>query len=217
MTTDHISPAGNISKTSVAAKYLSGRGVEPKEFNSYGARRGHDHVMARGTFANVRLVNKLADKPGPNTRHIPSGEMLPIYEAAERYQQEGHQLVVLAGKEYGSGSSRDWAAKGPYLQGIKGVIAQSYERIHRSNLVGMGVLPLQFKEGESADSHGLNGSETFDIDMQGGNLKVGQDVVVKASNGKSFTVTCRLDTDPEIAYFQNGGILHYVLRKLKAQ
>lgn len=123
-------------------------------------------------------------------------------------------MIILAGKEYGSGSSRDWAAKGPYLQGVKAVIAQSYERIHRSNLVGMGILPLQFKAGESADSHGLTGLETFDLDIQGGNLKVGQDVTVKASNGKSFNVVCRLDTDPEIAYYQNGGILHYVLRKL---
>ena len=142
ITTDHISPAGNISKTSSAAKYLNGRGVEPKDFNSYGARRGHDHVMARGTFANVRLVNKLVDKPGPNTLHVPSGDVMPIYDAAARYIADGHPLCVLAGKEYGSGSSRDWAAKGPYLQGIKVVIAQSYERIHRSNLLGMGILPL---------------------------------------------------------------------------
>lgn len=159
ITTDHISPAGNISKTSSAAKYLNGRGVAPKDFNSYGARRGHDHVMARGTFANVRLVNKLVEKPGPNTLHVPSGEQMAIYEAAERYQKDGHALCVLAGKEYGSGSSRDWAAKGPYLQGIKVVVAQSYERIHRSNLLGMGILPLQFKDGESADTLGLTGKE----------------------------------------------------------
>lgn len=142
ITTDHISPAGNISKTSSAAKYLNGRGVGPKDFNSYGARRGHDEVMARGTFANVRLVNKLVEKPGPNTIHVPSGEQMSIFDASARYIAEGHPLVVLAGKEYGSGSSRDWAAKGPYLQGIKVVIAQSYERIHRSNLLGMGILPL---------------------------------------------------------------------------
>ena len=212
VTTDHISPAGNISKTSVAAKYLSGRGVEAKEYNSYGARRGHDHVMARGTFANVRLVNKLADKPGPNTKHIPSGEQMAIYDAAERYQADGHQLVVLAGKEYGSGSSRDWAAKGPYLQGIKGVIAQSYERIHRSNLLGMGILPMEFKYGESADSLGLDGSEQFTFDY--GVLGVGSDVTVTTSTGKSFVVKTRLDTDPEVAYYLNGGILRYVLRKL---
>ena len=142
ITTDHISPAGNISKTSSAAKYLNGRGVGPKDFNSYGARRGHDEVMARGTFANVRLVNKLVEKPGPNTIHVPSGEQMSIFDASARYIADGHPLVVLAGKEYGSGSSRDWAAKGPYLQGIKVVIAQSYERIHRSNLLGMGILPL---------------------------------------------------------------------------
>lgn len=146
ITTDHISPAGNISKTSAAAHYLKNRGVESQDFNSYGARRGHDHVMARGTFANVRLVNKLVDKPGPHTLHIPSGEKMAIYDAAAKYQAEGHGLIVLAGKEYGSGSSRDWAAKGPYLQGIKAVIAQSYERIHRSNLLGMGILPLEFKD-----------------------------------------------------------------------
>lgn len=142
ITTDHISPAGNISKTSSAAKYLNGRGVQPKDFNSYGARRGHDDVMARGTFANVRLVNKLVEKPGPNTIHVPSGDQMAIYDAAARYQADGHALCVLAGKEYGSGSSRDWAAKGPYLQGIKVVVAESYERIHRSNLLGMGILPL---------------------------------------------------------------------------
>jgi len=213
ITTDHISPAGNIAKTSSAAKYLNGRGVEPKDFNSYGARRGHDHVMARGTFANVRLVNKLVDKPGPNTIHVPSGDQMPIYDAAARYMEEGHALCVLAGKEYGSGSSRDWAAKGPSLQGIKVVIAQSYERIHRSNLLGMGILPLQFKEGESADTLGFTGKETFTFDL-GETIAVGQDVNVVASNGTKFVTKCRLDTDPEVAYFTNGGILRYVLRKL---
>lgn len=142
VTTDHISPAGNIAKTSVAAKWLISRGVEQKLFNSYGARRGNDLVMARGTFANVRIVNKLVDKVGPFTKHIPSGEVLPIYEAAEKYMSENRQTIIIAGKEYGSGSSRDWAAKGPKLQGVKAVIAQSYERIHRSNLLGMGILPL---------------------------------------------------------------------------
>jgi aconitate hydratase len=190
------------------------RGVTAKDFNSYGARRGHDEVMARGTFANVRLVNKLVEKPGPNTIHVPTGEQMPIYEAAARYIADGHALCVLAGKEYGSGSSRDWAAKGPFLQGIKVVIAQSYERIHRSNLLGMGILPLQFKEGESADSHGFTGRETFSFDFGTERISVGQDVTVTASNGTVFTTKCRLDTDPEIAYFMNGGILRYVLRKL---
>jgi len=142
ITTDHISPAGNIAKSSSAAAWLKSQGVEPKDFNSYGARRGNDHVMARGTFANVRLINKMVEKPGPNTTHVPSGDVMPIYDAAARYIAEGHQLIILAGKEYGSGSSRDWAAKGPYLQGVKCVIAESYERIHRSNLLGMGILPL---------------------------------------------------------------------------
>lgn len=147
ITTDHISPAGNISKTSPAAKYLLSKGVEARDFNSYGARRGNDEIMARGTFANVRLVNKLVDKPGPKTVHIPSGEVLEIFDASARYIQDGQQLVILAGQEYGSGSSRDWAAKGPYLQGVKAVIAESFERIHRSNLIGMGILPLQFNPG----------------------------------------------------------------------
>jgi aconitate hydratase len=216
ITTDHISPAGNISKTSSAAKYLNGRGVQPKDFNSYGARRGHDHVMARGTFANVRLVNKLVEKPGPMTLHVPSGDVMPIYDAAARYMADGHQLCVLAGKEYGSGSSRDWAAKGPYLQGIKVVIAQSYERIHRSNLLGMGILPLQFKDGDNADKFGFSGKETFSFDMGQDDIKVAQDVTVTSSTGVTFQTTCRLDTDPEIAYFKNGGILRYVLRKLAA-
>ena len=139
---------------------------------------------------------------------------MAVFDAAKKYQDEGKQLIILAGNEYGSGSSRDWAAKGPYLQGVSAVIAQSYERIHRSNLVGMGILPLQFKAGESADTHGLDGTETFSIDMQGGDLSVNQDVTVTTSTGKTFTVTCRLDTDPEVAFFQNGGILQYVLRKL---
>lgn len=214
ITTDHISPAGNIAKTSSAAMYLKERGVEAKEYNSYGARRGHDHVMARGTFANVRLVNKLVDKPGPMTKHIPSGDLMPIYDAAARYQQEGHALIVLAGKEYGSGSSRDWAAKGPFLQGIKAVIAQSYERIHRSNLLGMGILPLEFKDNQNAESLGLTGHETFTFDFAGDHMKVNQDVMVMTSTGKTFTTKCRLDTEPEVAYFENGGILRYVLRKL---
>lgn len=167
VTTDHISPAGNIAKSSVAAKFLISKGVDQKLFNSYGARRGNDLVMARGTFANVRIVNKMVDKVGPITKHVPSGEVLPIYEAAEKYIEAGIPTIILAGKEYGSGSSRDWAAKGPYLQGIKAVIAESYERIHRSNLLGMGILPLQFKEGESASNHGLTGDEQFSIERDG--------------------------------------------------
>lgn len=170
--------------------------------------------MARGTFANVRLINKMVDKVGPETVHVPSGEKMAVFDAAEKYMNDGVGTIILAGNEYGSGSSRDWAAKGPFLQGVKAVIAQSYERIHRSNLVGMGILPLQFKEGENADSLGLDGTETFSIDVNGGNLKVGQDISVTTNSGKSFTVRCRLDTEPEIAYLNNGGILNYVLRKL---
>jgi len=214
VTTDHISPAGNIAKTSVAARWLGEQGVGNKDFNSYGSRRGNDLVMARGTFANVRLVNKMVDRNGPFALHVPSGETIPIFDAAERYQQEGKKLVVIAGKEYGSGSSRDWAAKGPYLQGIKVVIAQSYERIHRSNLLGMGILPLQFKEGEGSETHDLNGHETYSFDFGTDVLSVAQDVTVTTSTGKTFKALCRLDTDPEIAYFMNGGILRYVLRKL---
>jgi aconitate hydratase len=207
ITTDHISPAGKISKTSPAARYLQSKGVAEKDFNSYGSRRGNDEIMARGTFANTRLINKMVSKVGPNTIHVPTGQEMAVFDAAKHYMDANIPTIVLAGNEYGSGSSRDWAAKGPYLQGIKAVIAQSYERIHRSNLVGMGILPLQFKAGESADAHGLTGKEQFNIDTQGGQLKVGQDVVVTTNCGKKFTVTCRLDTDPEIAYYQNGGIL----------
>jgi|Transcript_23873 aconitate hydratase len=213
VTTDHISPAGNIAKTSVAAKFLGARGVAPADFNSYGARRGNDEVMARGTFANIRLVNKLVPRAGPTTKHFPSEEEMPIFEAAAKYQTEGVPSIILAGKEYGSGSSRDWAAKGPYLQGVRAVIAESYERIHRSNLLGMGILPLQFVDGATAESLGLTGSETFTIDM-GAAVTVGQSMTVTASSGVSFQVKSRLDTDPEVAYFMNGGILRYVLRKL---
>lgn len=173
ITTDHISPAGNISKTSPAAKYLLSKGVEPKDFNSYGARRGNDEIMARGTFANVRLVNKLVDRPGPKTVHIPTGEAMDIFDASARYQEEGHKLVILAGQEYGSGSSRDWAAKGPFLQGVKAVIAESFERIHRSNLIGMGILPLQFLPGQNTESVGLKGTEQITIQVPD-ELGVGQ-------------------------------------------
>jgi aconitate hydratase len=173
ITTDHISPAGKIAANSPAARYLDSKGVSSKDYNTYGARRGNDEIMARGTFANVRLINKLVDKVGPETVHIPSGEQMAVFDAAEKYMETNTDTIIFAGKEYGSGSSRDWAAKGPFLQGVKAVIAESYERIHRSNLVGMGILPMQFKAGESADAHGLTGQETFNIDLQGGNLKVG--------------------------------------------
>lgn len=201
ITTDHISPAGKIAAKSPAARFLESKGVKPKDFNTYGARRGNDQIMARGTFANVRLINKMVDKVGPTTKHIPSGEEMAVFDAADKYMQDGKDMIVLAGNEYGSGSSRDWAAKGPYLQGIKAVIAQSYERIHRSNLVGMGVLPLQFKAGESADTHGFDGSEQFTLNLNGGKLKVNQEIEVTANNGKKFNCVVRLDTDPEIAYF----------------
>ena len=213
VTTDHISPAGNIAKTSSAATFLKGRGVEPADFNSYGARRGNDEVMARGTFANIRLVNKLVPRAGPTTILHTTGEEMPIYEAAAKYKEAGIPSIILAGKEYGSGSSRDWAAKGPYLQGVRAVIAESYERIHRSNLLGMGILPLQFIDGASAESLGFTGTETFSIDM-GSAISVNQVMTVTASNGTSFQAKSRLDTDPEVAYFMNGGILRYVLRKL---
>lgn len=172
ITTDHISPAGKIAKNSPAARFLAERGISDKDFNSYGSRRGNDQIMARGTFANVRLINKMVEKTGPTTMHVPSGKEMAIFDAAAEYQAAGIDSIILAGKEYGSGSSRDWAAKGPYLQGVKVVIAESYERIHRSNLLGMGILPLQFKEGENADHFGLTGNEQFNVDIQGGNLEV---------------------------------------------
>jgi aconitate hydratase len=214
ITTDHISPAGKIAGSSPAARYLKERGVEPKDFNSYGARRGNFEIMARGTFANTRIINKLNDKVGPETTHIPTGQKMAVWDAATAYMKAGQETIILAGQEYGSGSSRDWAAKGPSLQGIKAVIAESYERIHRSNLVGMGVLPLQFLPGQNAENLGLTGKEQFNIPTQGGNLKVGQELEVSTACGKKIRVKVRIDTEPELAYFQNGGILHYVLRKL---
>jgi aconitate hydratase len=215
VTTDHISPAGAIKKDSPAAKYLNEHGVENKDFNSYGARRGNHEVMMRGTFANIRLRNFIAGKElvGGLTLKLPEGEELPIYDAAMRYVEEGTPLVVLAGKEYGSGSSRDWAAKGTNLLGVKAVIAQSFERIHRSNLVGMGVLPLQFAEGESTESLGLTGEEEFSISgIEGGEAK---EVTVKAGD-KEFTARVRIDTPKEVEYFKHGGILQFVLRQLLA-
>ncbi len=217
VTTDHISPAGDISKSSPAAKYLMSLGVQPVDFNSYGARRGNHEVMMRGTFANIRLRNQLAPgTEGGVTVHVPSGEPMSIYDAAMRYKQEGTPLVVLAGKEYGTGSSRDWAAKGTMLLGVKAVISESFERIHRSNLIGMGVLPLQFKEGQNAQSLGLSGKETFEIiGLNGGAAKVVTVVATPASGAPiKFEVRVRIDTPKEREYFQHGGILHYVLRQL---
>jgi aconitate hydratase len=219
VTTDHISPAGNISKTSPAAKYLMSLGVQPFDFNSYGARRGNHEVMMRGTFANIRLRNQLAPgTEGGVTVHVPTGEQLSIYDAAMRYKQESTPLIVLAGKEYGTGSSRDWAAKGTMLLGVKAVIAESFERIHRSNLIGMGVLPLMFKEGQNAESLGLTGKESFEIiGLNGGAAKVVTVVATSDSGTQTkFEVRVRIDTPKEREYFQHGGILHYVLRQLAA-
>ena len=218
ITTDHISPAGNIAKNSPAAKYLAARGVEVKDYNTYGARRGNDEIMARGTFANIRLVNKLVSKPGPNTIHVPSGTEMPIFDAAESYAKAGQQCIILAGKDYGSGSSRDWAAKGPMLQGVRAIICKTFERIHRSNLVGMGIMPLCFANpNEDADSLGLTGRETFSLDLTSKPLAVHQIINVQVKgNDKctSFQAKLRLDTAVEIAYYSNGGILPYVVRKL---
>jgi aconitate hydratase len=218
ITTDHISPAGSIRKDSPAGTYLMGRGVGPKDFNQYGARRGHDEVMTRGTFANVRIRNRLAPgTEGGVTRHLPSGEVLSIFDAAMRYRAAGTPLVVLAGKEYGSGSSRDWAAKGPRLQGVRVVIAESYERIHRSNLVGMGILPLQFRPGESAESLGLTGEEVFAVARIAAALAGPREVSVTAagpSGERRFTALARIDTPKEVEYYRHGGILEYVLRQL---
>ncbi|XP_067939394.1 cytoplasmic aconitate hydratase-like isoform X2 [Watersipora subatra] len=213
VTTDHISPAGSIARTSAAARYLAGRGLTPKDFNSYGARRGNDDVMARGTFANIRLVNKLVSRAGPRTLHIPSGEEMDVFDAADRYKSEDHQVIILAGKEYGSGSSRDWAAKGPYLLGVRAVIAESYERIHRSNLVGMGLIPLQYQRGDTAESLGLTGKEKFTITVPS-DLSTGQLLTVKVSTGKEFQALARFDTEVELEYFKNGGILNYMIRKM---
>ncbi|XP_069950269.1 cytoplasmic aconitate hydratase isoform X2 [Cherax quadricarinatus] len=213
VTTDHISPAGSIARNSPAARYLASRGLTPREFNSYGSRRGNDAVMARGTFANIRLINKLVGKSGPYTIHIPSGEELDVFDAAERYREEGHPVVILAGKEYGSGSSRDWAAKGPFLLGVRAVIAESYERIHRSNLVGMGIIPMQFLEGETAESLEISGKETFTIDLPE-DMKTGMIVPVHLSDGRSFETVLRFDTEVELMYFRHGGILNYMIRKM---
>jgi aconitate hydratase len=217
ITTDHISPAGAIKRDSPAGRWLIEQGVEPAEFNSYGARRGNHEVMIRGTFANIRLRNLLVERSGGFTRHFPDGEETTIYDAAMTYASEGVPLVVLAGKEYGSGSSRDWAAKGTKLLGVRAVIAHSFERIHRSNLIGMGVLPLQFAAGESVESLGLSGEETFDLsDLEDGEAKT-VTVTATAEDGssKEFEATVRLDTPNEVTYFLNGGILQTVLRNLR--
>jgi len=217
ITTDHISPAGNIKAKTPAGQYLLANGVAQGDFNSLGARRGNHQVMVRGTFANVRLKNQLAPgTEGGFTKHMPSGEVTSIFEASERYKKEGVPLVVLAGKEYGSGSSRDWAAKGPRLLGVRAVIAESYERIHRSNLVGMGILPLQFEAGQNAASLGLTGEEVFDFKglvAVFAKATTGQKLEVLAS-GKKFNAIVRIDTPNEFAYYQHGGILQYVLRQL---
>ena len=217
ITTDHISPAGSIKKDSPAGRFLISKGVEPKDFNSYGSRRGNDDVMVRGTFANIRIKNQMLDGvEGGFTRHVPSGEQMAIYDAAMKYKEEKTPLVVLAGKEYGTGSSRDWAAKGTLLLGVKAVIAESFERIHRSNLVGMGVLPLCFKDGENAKSLGLTGNESFDVTgLEDGNAKQAK-VVATAADGskKEFTVKVMLLTPKERDFFRHGGILQYVLRQL---
>jgi aconitate hydratase len=223
ITTDHISPAGSIKLNSPAGEYLTEHGVPNHMFNSYGSRRGNHEVMVRGTFANIRLRNHLA--PGTEggwTTYLPTGEVTSIYSAAMQYKASGTPLIVLAGKEYGSGSSRDWAAKGTFMLGVKAVLAQSFERIHRSNLIGMGIVPLEFVHGASAESLGLTGHETFDMagfsqaaseNFSGGKvLKIS----AKAANGaaKEFEVRVRIDTPQEIHYYRNGGILQYVLRSL---
>ncbi len=219
VTTDHISPAGSIPASSPAGQYLIACGVEPKDFNSYGARRGNHEVMVRGTFANIRLRNRLAEgREGWWTTHFPSGELVTVYEASTRYQAEGVPLLVLAGKEYGSGSSRDWAAKGPMLLGVRATIAESYERIHRSNLVGMGILPLQFLPGESAETLGLTGQEVFDVLGIADGLKPGELLGVRATrpdgSAVEFQVIARVDSPMEVEYYRHGGILQFVLRRL---
>jgi len=224
VTTDHISPAGEIAASSPAGAYLQAHGVAPVDFNSYGSRRGNDEVMARGTFANVRIRNVLArGTEGGVTRHLPDGRVLPIYDAAMQYQSEGVPLVVLAGAEYGTGSSRDWAAKGTLLLGIRAVLAVSFERIHRSNLVGMGILPLELPQGKTWESLGLTGEEVFDIDLPDldAEFKPGASVAIQATatdgSVRRFEAKLRIDTPVELEYYRNGGILQTVLRKLAAE
>jgi aconitate hydratase len=221
VTTDHISPAGAIQKSSPAGLYLHSLGVAPDDFNSYGSRRGNDRVMTRGTFANPRIRNLMVPGvEGGVTIHQPSGEKMTIYDAAVRYQNEGVPLMIFAGQEYGTGSSRDWAAKGTRLLGVRAVVAQSFERIHRSNLVGMGVLPLQFPEGASARTLGLDGTETLDLAGLGGGLRPGQSIALKIRRASGavdeVALTVRIDTPIESDYYRHGGILPYVLRHLLA-
>ena len=220
VTTDHISPAGSIAKDSPAGRYLIEHGVEPKDFNSYGARRGNHEVMMRGTFANIRLRNELV--PGTEggwTRHLPDGEKMTIYDAAVRYEKDRVPLLVIAGKEYGSGSSRDWAAKGTMMLGVRAVIAESYERIHRSNLIGMGVLPLEFRAGDRRETIGLSGEETYEITGIADGLSPRTLLTVNAVSAdgkkKSFQALCRIDTPVELDYYRHGGILPFVLRQLR--
>jgi aconitate hydratase len=222
VTTDHISPAGNIKADSPAGRYLREQGVAPADFNSYGSRRGNHHVMMRGTFANIRIRNEmLGGEEGGATLHVPSGEKLAIYDAAMRYQEQGTPLLVIAGKEYGTGSSRDWAAKGTNLLGIKAVLAESFERIHRSNLVGMGVLPLQFKPGQNRKTLQFSGKETLNICGLDGvelhpSMPLTLEILREDGSRHSLEVLCRIDTLNEVEYFKAGGILHYVLRQLIA-
>jgi aconitate hydratase len=219
VTTDHISPAGAIRPDSPAGRYLTDHGIERKDFNSYGSRRGNHEVMIRGTFANVRLRNLLVpESEGTWTVHLPDGEETTIFEAAERYRSEGVPLVVLAGKEYGSGSSRDWAAKGPNLLGVRAVIAETYERIHRSNLIGMGIVPLQYPEGENAASLGLTGREVFSVRGLGNGEAREAEVTAEPDGGEPirFRAVVRLETPREREYLRHGGILLYALRKLAA-
>jgi len=222
VTTDHISPAGNIAKDSPAGKYLLQHEVAPHEFNSYGSRRGNHEVMVRGTFANIRLRNQLVSgKEGNWTEHLPSGEVMPIFDAAMKYAAENTPLLVLAGKEYGAGSSRDWAAKGTMLLGVRAVIAETYERIHRSNLIQMGVLALEYLRGENATSLGLSGRERFEITGIAEGLAPRKVVTVTArdddGNAKTFQVVVRIDSKMEVEYYRHGGILQYVLRRLMAE
>ncbi|MDO3721187.1 aconitate hydratase AcnA [Marinobacter sp. chi1] len=219
VTTDHISPAGSFAPDTPAGKYLQEKGVKPKDFNSYGSRRGNHEVMMRGTFANVRIRNEMLDDvEGGYTRHVPSGEQMAIYDAAMKYQEDGTPLVVIAGKEYGTGSSRDWAAKGTRLLGVSAVVAESYERIHRSNLIGMGVMPLQFPEGTDRKSLKLTGEETISIEGLSGDIKPGQTLTMTVTYKDGSTETCelksRIDTANEAVYFKHGGILHYVVREM---
>jgi aconitate hydratase len=219
ITTDHISPAGSIKKDSPAGQYLVSHQVRPADFNSYGARRGHHEVMMRGTFANIRIRNEMVPGvEGGMTKHLPDNQIMPIYDAAMLYQKEGVPLVIIAGKEYGTGSSRDWAAKGTRLLGVRAVIAESFERIHRSNLVGMGVLPLQFKDGATRQTLKLDGSERFDILGVAQGLKPRSEIACRihraAGTVESLSLHCRIDTLDELEYFRNGGILQYVLRHM---